>query len=618
MVFGDWFFVDDQDDVHHHQNKFYYKGFGIANKGKKEILEFPLFLLLSENSIKFKIKTFTSGNSGSEDFVDSLINIDLFEISFNESSDESLNSNLRGLNSASYCLEDYLNKNDNYVKIIHDNNEESYSYLEKNPNSINIEFRKMILDFMFDWKHRKVFQQSKHYAKLNDKFQNHFFFNAIFIKSEFHSTRRHIDKTLKKIKFLSSSRFTNPAITKLYCEDQLDSSNKTTFIFNSIYLKIILIREFITKRIYIEHNDISYLISNYFKIRYKWLQLLISPEAETIINNKNLWFENIEKEVLDASIPFFENSITVRSILYFKSVRRDINIKKLKRRLVCKLTQYFRVYKPSMRLKNIFILKIDKKSIIINHGQSHLKEIESYYQENINLSYKISSWYLSRYNLVSALRNSLSLASHNYILVFIILVVNFIFLLTYIYLLKIKQYVFWGIILSDCPSCLKLVFIFNMIGFISILIILFLNTNLKTVFNFIKLTSFARLLSSLFIFWFFFSAIKYKLVAFIQSPYSLVGLALMVFLLIIFIIHQISEKAPSLSNIKSIMRAFGLFIFSTLISSYIGLIMLTFLYTLVENKSFTFNGLVIGTVLSLFFSLFTEFILKDKVITKPV
>jgi hypothetical protein len=118
---------------------------------------------------------------------------------------------------------------------------------EKDTNSKKIHrfIRKLILDFLFDLEHTKVFQTSSHYEHISVKLKENFFFSALISKANFYYWREMILK-IKKY------------------EDKQHSA-------------------------YIEY---------YLKAEREWTKCIRSPKAPINFNDfKDKWFDDPEKEI---------------------------------------------------------------------------------------------------------------------------------------------------------------------------------------------------------------------------------------------------------------------------------------------------------------------------------
>jgi hypothetical protein len=68
----------------------------------------------------------------------------------------------------------------------------------KNSKKINRFIRKLILDFLFDLEHTKVFQTSPHYEHISIKLKENFFFSALVAKANFYYWREILIQGKKK------------------------------------------------------------------------------------------------------------------------------------------------------------------------------------------------------------------------------------------------------------------------------------------------------------------------------------------------------------------------------------------------------------------------------------
>lgn len=206
---------------------------------------------------------------------------------------------------------------------------ESYNHNEK----YAVTYRELILDFLFDLEHSQVFKNSPHYEKMEQSLREDLFFSALAAKYDFYYKRKILRVELDTGK--------------------LDKANVIKTLYDDYY---------------VAHNQ--------------WLDILCLPQMVRIINEKNNWFEEIEKEQKNVLFP------------------NDDPVKQIRKNNLC------------------YSVKSDYK-------ESSLKSVfnPEDFQDNLQNSTK---WFLRRYDFFSSIRIALQEGKIRTILNFL-----FIFLITY-------------------------------------------------------------------------------------------------------------------------------------------------------------------------------------------
>ena len=165
----------------------------------EETCENPIYLEINKHFISFNYHSFDKIHQ----------NIELFHLPLTENlaGKDSLASVLKNAHNTYFVLsekEKYLNdnaldENKNFKNISYWNLE-AFGSLEDDTQFIkgrkknlsikkHIIFRKLILDFLFDWEHHTIFKNSPSYDEVESKLKGNFFFTAIAAKAAYYYRR---------------------------------------------------------------------------------------------------------------------------------------------------------------------------------------------------------------------------------------------------------------------------------------------------------------------------------------------------------------------------------------------------------------------------------------------
>lgn len=198
---------------------------------------FPVYVSIGKSEITFYYSGYDiNSEANQKNSPSGYVNQRLFSIPTYESVGiESLANKLNDLYSQTLAVGSEVqvnNQNGGYSSIP--------LFSESNPS--NIYFRILFLDFLFDWQHSDLFRNSAYYEDTRTRLGRNHFWQAIIAMLEFH-----------------------------YCHFQLSNYALTT-------------------------SENSALIEMAETARARWLEIIRSPLATSIITDQNEWFNDIETE----------------------------------------------------------------------------------------------------------------------------------------------------------------------------------------------------------------------------------------------------------------------------------------------------------------------------------
>jgi hypothetical protein len=224
--------------------------------------------------------------------------------------------------------------NEASFKEIKDNNkkeaEEIYEKLKAEKKIINWFIRKLILDFLFDLEHTKVFQNSPFYEYTSVKLKENFFFNALSNKAKYYYYRR-VAKKRENPKKKSFTLKLKQLISDCKCRKIFYKTKKRTIekgkrtkkksFFRKLKQLISLYKH---RKLFYEIKKNAYIQKLFFLKEYflpseeQWIKSIIDARADHYFTiEQGGWFNNPEDELNDI---YKKNS--VNGIMLCKEIQK--------------------------------------------------------------------------------------------------------------------------------------------------------------------------------------------------------------------------------------------------------------------------------------------------------